>query len=98
MSTRQRVLRAHEALLNGSGKLSYFHERGIAEEVVKRAYVGYESGAFLYPCIGRSGGLLVSTTRANPETNKESVSSGGAATPKICRQRDVARGRTIRLR
>ena len=58
MSTRQRVLRARDALLNGSGKVSYFRERGISEEAIKRAFIGYETGAFLYPCIGRSGGLL----------------------------------------
>jgi hypothetical protein len=57
-ASRQRVLRAREALLNGSGKLSYFRERGISKEAVQRSYVGYETGVFLYPCIGMSGGLL----------------------------------------
>jgi hypothetical protein len=56
--TRQRMLKAREVLLNGSGKLAYFRERGISEYVVRGAYVGYESGAFLYPCVGRTGGLL----------------------------------------
>src|SRR5215217_6935702 len=58
VSVPQQVLNAREALVNGSGKLFYFQKRGISEETVKDAYVGYESGAFLYPCIGRGGGLL----------------------------------------
>src|SRR3712207_5626127 len=51
MNPREQALEAHRALLNGSGKLSYFLDRGISEEVVKGAYVGYEAGAFTYPCI-----------------------------------------------
>jgi hypothetical protein len=71
VTTREMVLRARKALLNGSGKLSYFEARGIGEEAVRRAYVGYEaevyfpegnsSGckgpAFTYPCVS-NGSLL----------------------------------------
>lgn len=55
---REKVVKAHRALLNGTGGLAYFEGRGIAERVVRDAFVGYESGAFLYPCRARSGGLL----------------------------------------
>ena len=55
---RERVVKAHRALLNGTGELSYFKGRGIAEQTVRAAFVGYESGAFLYPCRARSGSLL----------------------------------------
>ncbi len=58
MSARQTALRAHEALLNGSGKLAYFERRGVTKEVVQSAFVGFETGAFTYPCIGKGGGLL----------------------------------------
>jgi hypothetical protein len=58
VNARERALAAHRALLNGSGKLSYFVGRGISEEVVERAYVGYEAGAFTYPCVAKVGGLL----------------------------------------
>ena len=58
-------------LLNGGGYLSYFQERGLSEEIIKQAYVGYEGGvyfpgkkgqgykcpAFTYPCV--SGGRLL---------------------------------------
>lgn len=55
---REKVVKAHRALLNGTGELAYFEGRGIAKRVVRDAFVGYESGAFLYPCRARSGGLL----------------------------------------
>jgi len=58
MTTREKVLQAHKALLNGSGKLSYFEKRGITEETVKEAYIGYTDGAFTYPSIAKSGVLL----------------------------------------
>ena len=59
MTAREKAIQAHRALLNG-GKLSYFEERGIFAETVRVAWVGYDaaSGAFLYPCIARGGGLL----------------------------------------
>src|SRR5215211_4957869 len=58
LNLREKVVRTHQALLNGSGEIAYFAERRIAEQVVKRAYLGYENGAFLYPCRAKSGGLL----------------------------------------
>jgi hypothetical protein len=60
VTARERVIRAHRALLNGSDKLSYFEERGISAQTVRAAWVGYDpaSGAFTYPCIARGGGLL----------------------------------------
>ena len=65
MSARQEALRARRTLLNGSGMLSYFRDRGISEEGVKQAYIGYETEvyfpgrkgrgyrgpAFTYPCV-----------------------------------------------
>src|SRR5919107_1000910 len=59
MTAREKVIRAHRALLDG-GRLSYFEERGITAEIVKAAWVGYDepSGAFTYPCIARGVGLL----------------------------------------
>ncbi len=50
--------KAHRALLNGSGKLGYFERRGISGQVVQGAFVGFQNGAFTYPCIGKNGGLL----------------------------------------
>jgi len=58
LNLREKVVRTHQALLNGSGELSYFAERRIAEQIVKRAYLGYENGAFLYPCRAKSGRSL----------------------------------------
>src|SRR3954447_24785726 len=58
LSLREKVIKAHRALLNGSGKLLYFEERGILEQTVKGAFLGYESGAFLYPCRDKSGRVL----------------------------------------
>src|SRR5215217_3934614 len=58
MVSRKLALKAHEALLNGSGKLGYFERRGISRQFIQRAYVGFRNGAFTYPCIGRDGGLL----------------------------------------
>jgi hypothetical protein len=56
---REKAIQAHRALLNG-GKLFYFEERGISAETIRAAWVGYDgaSGAFIYPCIARGGGLL----------------------------------------
>ena len=58
MNLREKVIKAHRALLNGNGELSYFERRGIIEETISQAYVGYEAEAFTYPCIAREGGLL----------------------------------------
>ena len=60
MNARETVLCNHKALLNGSGELSYFEDRGIKEETVKDAWIGYDAdrGAFTYPTIAKSGGLL----------------------------------------
>src|SRR5215212_11161068 len=58
LSLREKVIEAHHALLNGSSELSYFAQRGIVERTVRGAYLGYENGAFLYPCRARSGSLL----------------------------------------
>jgi hypothetical protein len=71
VSALEEVLRARKALLNGSGSLSYFRKRGISDETVKQANVGYVAkvyfprkqgrgytgSAFTYPCI--SGGKLL---------------------------------------
>ena len=59
MTAREGAIRAHRALLNG-GKVSYFEERGISSETVRAAWVGYDaaSGAFTFPCIAKSRGLL----------------------------------------
>jgi hypothetical protein len=58
VNAREQALKAHRTLPNGSSKLEYFESRGITEEVVKRAYIGYEAGAFTYPCVAKGGGLL----------------------------------------
>jgi hypothetical protein len=58
MDTRTLAIEAHKALLNGRGKLGYFERRGISREVIEGAYVGFRGGAFTYPCIGKTGGLL----------------------------------------
>ena len=59
MNAREEAIQAHRALLNG-GKLSYFEQRGISAETVRVAWIGYDasSGAFTYPCIAKSHGLL----------------------------------------
>lgn len=36
----------------------YFEKRGIDEEIVKDARIGYSNGALTYPCIGKDGRLL----------------------------------------
>jgi hypothetical protein len=58
MDSRTLALEAHRALLNGSGKLGYFERRGISRQIIQGAYVGFQRGAFTYPCIGKDGGLL----------------------------------------
>jgi hypothetical protein len=58
MGTQALAIEAHEALLNGSGKLGYFERRGISRQVIQEAYVGFRNGAFTYPCMGKGGGLL----------------------------------------
>ena len=45
--------------LNASGELTrYFEQRGIAEKTVREARIGYEAGAFTYPCLSKEGILL----------------------------------------
>ncbi len=90
MSTRQRVLRARDALLNGSGKVSYFRERGISEEAIKRAFIGYETGAFLYPCIGRSGGLLGVHCKSEGRDEKGKRQQWWGGTQRTCPIRGTA--------
>src|SRR5215213_495288 len=58
MSARKEVLEAHRALFDSSGGLSYFRNRSIREETLRQSYIGYEAGAFTYPCIAKGGGLL----------------------------------------
>ncbi len=60
MNAREKVLKSHKALLNGSGKLLYFTDRRIDAQTVKDAWIGYDLGreAFTYPCIAKEGGLL----------------------------------------
>ena len=60
MTAKETVLHNHKALLNGSGELTYFEDRGIKEETVKDAWIGYDAGrgAFTYPAIAKGGGLL----------------------------------------
>src|SRR5918994_6704215 len=45
VNAREQVFKAHRTLLNDGSKLEHFESRGIAEEAVKRAHVGYEAGA-----------------------------------------------------
>src|SRR5215212_7513442 len=58
IGARELALAAHRTLFNGGDTLQYFRERGLAEEVVRVAYIGFAAGAFLYPCVAREGGLL----------------------------------------
>jgi hypothetical protein len=58
MDSRALIIEARKALLNGSGKLSYFERRGIFGPVIEDAYVGFLNGAFTYPCFGRNEELL----------------------------------------
>ncbi len=60
MTARQKALEARKALLNGSGKLHYFEDRGLSAETVRGAWIGYDPvrDAFTYPCNARGGGLL----------------------------------------
>ena len=58
MEAHERVLAACHALVNGSGELKYFEQRGITEKTVREARIGYEAGAFTYPCFTKDGGLL----------------------------------------
>jgi hypothetical protein len=43
VSTRDVVLRARKALLNGGDKLSYFEGRGLTRDTIAKAFVGYEA-------------------------------------------------------
>jgi hypothetical protein len=58
MNVRERVFKAHHAFLNGSGEFTYFERRGITEEILREACIGFEAGAFTYPCNTREGRLL----------------------------------------
>jgi hypothetical protein len=58
MDARALTLEAHRALLNGSGKLSYFERRGISRQVIEDAHVGFCDRAFTYPCLDKNGRLL----------------------------------------
>jgi hypothetical protein len=58
MTAREEMLKARRALLDGSGKLAYFEQRGITRKTVERAYLGYTAGAFTYPSIAKGGDLL----------------------------------------
>ncbi len=58
MDSRTLAIEAHEALLNGSGKVSYFDRRKISRQVIGGAFVGFRNGAFTYPCFDRNGELL----------------------------------------
>jgi len=60
MSARTTALATREALLNGSGRLSYFEDRGIRAETVRGTLLGYDPGlgAFTYPCMAIGGRLL----------------------------------------
>ena len=71
MNAREQALKAHRTLLNGSGRLEYFRSRGITEETVKRAYIGYEAGAFTYPCVAKGGGLLGIHYKSEKRDEKE---------------------------
>jgi hypothetical protein len=57
MDARETVLAAQQTLLNGS-KLSYLERRELSEATIKGAWIGYAGGEFLFPCVGRTGGLL----------------------------------------
>jgi hypothetical protein len=59
---REKVIRAHRALLKGSDKLSYFEERGISAETVRAAWVGYDVPTVHSPIpasLGRFPGALL---------------------------------------
>src|SRR5215218_10141727 len=58
MDTRQVALEAHQALLNGSGKLGYFERRGISRRFILESCVGFRNGAFTYPCHEKDGAVL----------------------------------------
>ncbi len=58
MDSRTQAIEAHKALLNGSGKLGYFEQRGISRRLIEEAKIGFARGAFTYPCERRDGGLL----------------------------------------
>jgi hypothetical protein len=64
------AIEAHRALLNGSGKLDYFEQRGISKRIIKEAYVGFHNGAFTFPCIGKNGGLLAIHCKSESRDDK----------------------------
>jgi hypothetical protein len=83
VSTRDEVLRARKALLNGGGKLSYFEDRRLTRDTIAQAFVGYEANvsfpgnkgrgykgpAFIYPCV--SGGKLLGIHYKSEKRNRE---------------------------
>ena len=67
MSAREEVVRAHQALLNGDNRFSYFEERRLSKVIIKSASVGYQKhewfkghrgAAFTYPCFDENSELL----------------------------------------
>lgn len=70
MNTRDLVIGAHKALLNGSGRLGYFERRGISRQVIENAYIGFQGRAFTYPCIGKNGGLLAVHCKSEDRDDK----------------------------
>ena len=69
MSTKERVLKAHNAILNGS--FAYFERRGLHEKTIRSAWIGVEKGSFLYPCIAKGGGLLAIHLKSNTRDAKD---------------------------
>jgi hypothetical protein len=58
LEARELALATNRVAFDGGDHLRYFRQRGIAEGVVEAAQIGFEAGAFTYPCMAREGGLL----------------------------------------
>jgi hypothetical protein len=83
MNVRTQVLKAREALLNSSNKLSYFEDRRLTRTTIAQAFVGYEpevyfpenngqsfkGPALVYPCVG--GGRVLGVHYKSEEHNKK---------------------------
>jgi hypothetical protein len=54
----EKLRKDSQVLLNGSGKLDYFTDRGIGRETVAKAGIGYRTGMFTYPCKDRNHTVL----------------------------------------